>query len=213
MSSAAQYDVREPVRQRLHIVPPLPAVDMAAAQKAAADLLVALGVGIDSAPMVETPRRMAETYAEILSGSTFDLTPLENTEQSDGLLLVEDIPVRSLCERHMLPFVGVAQVGYVPGERILGPSKIARVVDYFGHRPQTQERLTKQVAEYLQEHLSPRGVGVGVVVEAEHSCRTLRGPQTVEAGTVASTLLGVLPTTWSSRAELPSLTRGRRNPR
>lgn len=211
MSSAAQYDIREPVRQRLHIVPTLPAVDLAAAQKAAADLLVALGVGIDSGPMVETPRRMAETYAEILSGSTFDLTPLESTEQSDGLLLVDDIPVRSLCERHMLPFGGVAQVGYLPGERILGPSKVARVVDYFCHRPQTQQRLTKQVAEYLQEQLSPRGIGV--VVEAEHSCRTLRGAQAVEAGTVASTLLGVLPTTWSSRVESLSSAGGRWNPR
>jgi GTP cyclohydrolase I len=210
MSSTATYDALDPVRQRLRVVPTSPSVDLAAAERAATDLLAALGVGLDSEAMAETPRRMAQAYAEMLSAPPFELTTFENTEQCDELLLVEDIPVRSLCEHHMLPFVGVAHVGYLPGERILGPSKVARVVDYFGQRPQTQERMTQQVAEYLQEQLSPRGLGV--VIEATHSCSTLRGVQAVDARTHTSTLLGALRWAWSSRAEFLSLTRGRQNP-
>jgi GTP cyclohydrolase IA len=209
MSSTAQSAAPDPIRQRLRVVPTLPSVDMAAAQNAATDLLAALGVGLDSEAMAETPRRMAQAYAAMLSVPAFELTTFENVGHRDELLLVEDIPVRSLCECHMLPFVGVAHVGYLPGERILGPSKFAWVVAYFGRRPQTQERLTEQVAEYLQEQLSPRGIGV--VIEAEHSCQALRGMGAVGARTRTSTLLGALRWAWSSRAEFLSLTAGRRN--
>jgi GTP cyclohydrolase I len=123
-------------------------------------------------------------------------------------VLVEDIPVRSLCEHHMLPFTGVAHVGYLPGDRILGLSKIARLVNHYAARAQTQERLTKQVAEHLDTHLAPRGVGV--VVEAEHTCMSLRGVRATGTRTVTSAMLGILRTDPSSRAELLALARGRR---
>jgi GTP cyclohydrolase IA len=183
-------------------------VDLAAAEQAAADLLAALGLPIDSADMVDTPRRMAQAYAEMLRVGAFDFTTFPNTEAYDELVLVEDVPVRSVCEHHMLPFVGVAHIGYLPDERILGLSKFARVVDFFSHRAQTQERLTKQIAEHLQEQLSPRGVGV--VIEAEHTCMSLRGVRAVGARTITSALFGTLREDPSSRAEFLSLTRRRK---
>jgi GTP cyclohydrolase I len=182
-------------------------VDLAAAEKAAADLLLALGQPLEGPDMVDTPRRMAAAYTEMLAVGAFDLTTFPNSEGYDELVLVEDIPVRSLCEHHMLPFMGVARIGYLPADRILGLSKFARVVDFFSHRAQTQERLTKQIAEYLQEHLAPRGVGV--VLEAEHTCMSLRGVRAVGARTVTSALFGTLREDASSRAEFLSLTRGR----
>jgi len=185
--------------------------DLRAAEKAAADLLTALGLAIDRDEMVETPRRMAHALAEMLTVPAYDCTTFANTEGYDELVLVQDIPVRSLCEHHMLPFVGVAHIGYLPGDRILGLSKFARVVDFFGHRPQTQERLTKQIAEHLDQQLSPRGVGV--VLEAEHTCMSLRGVRAVGARTVTSALFGHLREDASARAEFLSLTRGRKEAR
>jgi len=170
--------------------------------------LVALGLPIDTDEMAETPRRMAHAFAEMLEVPSFDFTTFANTEGYDELVLVENIPVRSLCEHHMLPFFGVAHVGYLPGERILGLSKFARVVDFFAQRPQTQERLTKQVAEHLQQQLDPRGVGV--VIEAEHTCMSLRGVRAVGARTVTSTLFGSLREDAAARAEFLTLTRGRK---
>lgn len=184
-------------------------VDLASAEKAAADLLQALGLPMDTDGMAETPRRMAHAYAEMLSVGAFDFTTFDNAEGYDELVLVEDIPVRSLCEHHMLPFTGVAHIGYLPGDRILGLSKFARVVDFFGHRPQTQERLTKQIAEHLQDQLSPRGVGV--VIEAEHTCMSLRGVRAAGSRTVTSALFGTLRENPSSRAEFLSLTRRHRD--
>jgi GTP cyclohydrolase I len=180
-------------------------VDLVAAERAASDLLTALGLPIDSTEMSETPRRMAHAYTEMLEVGAFDFTTFPNTEGYDELVLVEDIPVRSVCEHHMLPFVGVAHIGYLPRDRILGLSKFARVVDFFSHRAQTQERLTKQVAEHLRDQLSPRGVGV--VIEAEHTCMTLRGVRASGARTVTSALFGTLRENPSSRAEFLSLTR------
>jgi GTP cyclohydrolase I len=141
----------------------------------------------------------------MLDVGEFDFTTFANTEQYDELVLVHGIPLRSMCEHHMLPFVGVAHVGYLPGERILGLSKFARVVQFFSHRAQTQERLTKQIAEHLQDHLAPRGVGV--VIEAEHSCMSVRGIRAAGARTVTSALFGALRDNPSSRAEFLSLTR------
>ena len=186
-------------------------IDLVAAEKAAADLLTALGQPIDGPDMVDTPRRMAHAYAEMLDVGAFDLTTFPNTEGYDELVLVEDIPLRSLCEHHMLPFVGVAHIGYLPADRILGLSKFARVVDFFSHRTQTQERLTKQIAEHLQQHLAPRGVGV--VVEAEHTCMTLRGVRAHGTRTVTSALFGALRENPSSRAEFLSLVRPERGAR
>ena len=195
-----------PWRPRMSAAPA--AVDLPAAEQAAADLLRALGQPLESVHMADTPRRLARAYAEMLTVSSFDFTTFPNTEGYDELVLVEDIPVRSLCEHHMLPFVGVAHVGYLPADRVLGLSKFARVVDFYGHRTQTQERLTKQVADHLQRHLDPRGVGV--VIEAEHTCMSLRGVRAVGTRTVTSALLGTLRTDPSSRAEFLALTHGRR---
>ena len=132
-------------------------VDLLAAERAATDLLRALGQPIESDGMAETPRRMAHAYAEMLTSDNFDFTTFPNAEGYDELVVVEDIPVRSVCEHHMLPFVGVAHLGYLPADRILGLSKLARLVELYAHRAQTQERLTQQIAEHLDQHLAPRG--------------------------------------------------------
>lgn len=179
-------------------------VDLRAAEKAAADLLTALGQRIEG-DTERTPLRMARAYAEMLTPPEFEMTTFANTDGYDELVLVNDIPVRSVCAHHMLPFVGVAHVGYLPAARIVGLSKLARVVDFFAHRAQTQERLTLQIAERLDDQLAPRGVGV--VVEAEHSCMTVRGARALGTRTVTSALLGSLRESHASRAEFLSLAR------
>lgn len=186
-------------------------VDLEAAERAATDMLAALGLPIDSEDMFETPRRLVHAYAEMLTVPDFDLTTFSNSAGYDELVLVSDIPVRSLCEHHLLPFTGVAHVGYLPGERILGLSKFARTVDFFARRAQTQERLTTQIAHHLQEGLAP--AGVGVVIEAEHTCMSLRGARAEGTRTVTTTLLGRLRKDPTSRAEFLSLTRDRRSTR
>jgi GTP cyclohydrolase I len=153
--------------------------------------------------MAATPKRMAHAYAELLTPRGFDLTTFPNDDGYDELVLVRDIPIRSVCEHHLLPFIGRAHVGYLPGRRILGLSKLARVVELHAHGPQVQERLTKEIADWLLDRLSPRGVGV--VIEAEHLCMTLRGVQAAGARTTTSTLLGALRTDARSRAEFLNL--------
>ena len=179
-------------------------VDLVAAERAAAEFLRALGIEVETENMRGTPGRMARAYAELFTPRPFDLTTFPNEEGYDELVLARAIPVRSVCEHHLLPFVGVALVGYLPGERILGLSKLARIVEHFARRPQVQERLTKQVADWLAEHLSPQGVGV--VIEAEHSCMTLRGVQATGSTTVTSTMLGSLREDARSRQEFFALT-------
>jgi GTP cyclohydrolase I len=188
----------------LRVVPPAEGVDLVGAESAAAAFLTALGVATDASAAGDTPRRMARAYAEMLSPRSFDLTTFANDEDYDELVLARGIPVHSVCEHHMLPFLGTAHVGYLPGERILGLSKLARVVELFAHRPQVQERLTKQVADWLQTHLQPRGVGV--VIEAEHMCMTLRGVRAGGTSTITSALLGTLREDPRSRAEFLALT-------
>jgi GTP cyclohydrolase I len=177
--------------------------DPVAAERAAAAFLAALGIDLDTESRRETPGRMARAYAEMLAPRPFDLTTFPNDEGYDELVLARGIPVHSVCEHHLLPFIGVAHVGYLPGVRILGLSKLARVVEMFARRPQVQERLTQQVADWLQTNLAPRGVGV--VVEAEHLCMTLRGTRTAGASTVTSALKGHLRVNASSRAEFFSV--------
>jgi GTP cyclohydrolase IA len=179
-------------------------IDLAAAERGARQFLVALRVPLDAERMRDTPARMALAYAEMFTSPSFELTTFPNEEGYDELVLARSIPVRSACEHHLLPFVGVAHVGYLPGERILGLSNLARVVEYFAHRPQVQERLTKQIADWLAEHLAAEGVGV--VIEAEHSCMTLRGVQAAGTQTVTSALLGTLRNDARSRAEFFALT-------
>ena len=184
-------------------------MDLVEAEKAAAQLLTALGQPVHGPHMAETPRRMAHAYAELLTVGAFDLTTFPNDEAYDELVLARDIPVRSVCEHHMLPFVGVAHVGYLPDERILGLSKLARVVELHAHRPQVQERLTTQVADWLHAHLRPRGVGV--VVEAEHTCMTLRGVRAAGTTTITSSVRGAMRDDPRSRAEFLALTTGGRH--
>ena len=178
-------------------------VDLEAAYRAAADFLSALGVAIDQEDLRDTPARMARAYAELFDARPLRLTTFANDEGYDELVLARDIPFRTVCEHHLLPFSGVAHVGYLPGERIVGLSKLARLVEYFSARPQVQERLTKQVAECLATRL--RAPGVGVVLEAEHSCMTLRGVRALGAKTVTSALLGTLRADPRSRAEFFAL--------
>ena len=182
---------------------PAAAVDLVAAEHAAGQFLQALGVSLESESLQGTPGRMARAYAELFTPRSFDLTTFPDDEGYDELVLARSIPVRSVCEHHLLPFVGTAHVGYLPGERILGLSKLARIVEHFARRPQVQERLTKQVADWLSEHLRPQGVGV--VIEAEHSCMTVRGVQAVGASTVTSTLVGALRADARSRQEFFAL--------
>jgi GTP cyclohydrolase I len=190
-------------RPALRVVHEADGIDLDAAQAAAAQFLEALGISLDSESLRGTPARMARAYAELFTPRPFDLTTFPNDEGYDELVLARDIPVRSVCEHHLLPFTGVAHVGYLPGERILGLSKLARVVEYFASRPQVQERLTTQVAGWLEEHLHPHGVGV--VIEAEHTCMTVRGVQARGSDTVTSTLLGALRQDARSRQEFFSL--------
>ena len=167
-------------------------------------LLSGLGIDLDSESLHRTPERMAAALAELLTPRPFELTTFPNDGGYDELIVARGIPMRSLCEHHMLPFVGTAHIGYLPGERILGLSKLARVLEHFSHRPQVQERLTTQVAGWLQEQLDP--AGVGVVIEAEHLCMTLRGVQAPGTTTVTSSLLGTLRDDGRSRAEFLALT-------
>ncbi|MGA7419776.1 MAG: GTP cyclohydrolase I FolE [Acidimicrobiales bacterium] len=207
MTSTSAY--REPAadeRQERHlrVVGGTQPIDLMAAEQAVADLLVALGRDPSSEHLVDTPRRVAGAYAELLTAEPFDLTTFANDEGYDELILARNIPFHSLCEHHMLPFHGVAHVGYVPAERILGLSKLARVIELFARDLQVQERLTVQVADWLQEHLEPRGVGV--VLEAEHTCMTLRGVHATGSATVTSAVHGLLRDNASSRQEFFSLT-------
>ena len=167
-------------------------------------LLSGLGIDLTSESLQRTPERMAGALAELLTPRPFELTTFPNDGDYDELIVARGIPMRSLCEHHMLPFVGTAHIGYLPAERILGLSKLARVLEHFSRRPQVQERLTTQVAGWLQEHLEP--TGVGVVIEAEHLCMTLRGVQAPGTTTITSSLLGSLRTDARSRAEFLALT-------
>jgi GTP cyclohydrolase I len=205
MSQATQPDLIAAVPWRPRIAAGAPEVDLSAAGLAAGDLLHALGLRLDTEAMAETPRRMAHALAEMLTAPSFEFTTFSNTERYDELVLVEDIPVRSVCEHHMLPFTGVAQVGYLPGERILGLSKFARLVDFYARRPQTQERMTTQIADHLQTHLAPRGLGV--VIAAHHTCVSLRGARAQGTRTVTSALRGHLREDPAARAEFLQLTR------
>jgi GTP cyclohydrolase I len=198
--------LEETATTRLRILDERDTPDAAAAETAAAAFLGALGVDIAGPGLVDTPRRMAAAYSDLLTPRAFDLTTFPNDEGYDGLVLARRIPVQSVCEHHMLPFTGVAHVGYLPGERIVGLSKLARVVELFARRPQVQERLTVQIADWLATRLHPRGVGV--VVEAEHLCMTLRGVHAPGASTITSALQGVLREDPRSRAEFLALTSG-----
>jgi GTP cyclohydrolase IA len=190
------------------VAPPEPdeavrSIDADAAQRAAADLLLALGADLSDEGLRETPRRMAAAYAELLTPQPFRPTTFPN-DGYDELVLIRSIPFHSLCMHHLLPFHGVAHIGYLPGERILGLSKFARVVELFARDLQVQERMTKQIADWLQQRLAPKGVGV--VLEAEHLCMSLRGVQKFGAKTATSALHGLVRDDPRTRQEFLALT-------
>ena len=192
-------------RPTLEVVDRAHGVDLARAERAVTDLLAALGQDPASEQLLDTPRRVAATYAELLTPAPFTPTTFPNDEGYDELVLVRAIPFQSLCEHHLLPFAGVAHVGYLPADRILGLSKLARVVELFSRRLQLQERLTTQVADWLQDQLAPKGVGV--VLEAAHLCMSLRGVRAAGTHTVTSALHGLLRSDPRSRQEFLALTR------
>jgi GTP cyclohydrolase I len=175
-----------------------------AVEQAAAELLRALGADVDSEDLQETPRRVAAAYTELLTPQPFRATTFPNDDGYDELIVARSIPFHSLCMHHLLPFQGVAHVGYLPGARIIGLSKLGRVVEYFSRDLQIQERLTTQIAAWLQQELEPKGVGV--VLEAEHLCMSLRGVQKLGAKTVTSALRGLVRDDARTRQEFLALT-------
>jgi GTP cyclohydrolase I len=178
-------------------------IDLVAAERAAEDLLRAVGADLDTPDLAGTPRRVAASLAELLTPVEFSPTTFANEGDYDELVLVRDIPFQSLCMHHLLPFIGHAHVAYLPGDRIIGLSKLARVVEMFARDLQLQERMTVQIADWLDRELSPRGVGV--VLSAEHTCMTIRGVRKPGARTVTSALRGALRDDPRTRQELLSL--------
>ena len=178
-------------------------IDHEAVQRAVADLLGALGEDVDAEGVRETPRRVAGAYAELLTSPPFRLTTFPS-EGYEGLIVARSIPFHSLCMHHLLPFRGLAHVGYLPGERLVGLSKLARVVELFARDLQIQERLTVQIADWLEAALRP--AGVGVVLEAEHMCVSLRGVQRPGACSVTSALRGAIRDDDHTRREFLDLT-------
>jgi GTP cyclohydrolase I len=178
-------------------------LDLVAAERAALELLRAVGADVDAPGLIGTPRRVAASFAELLSPAEFAATSFPNEGRYDELVLVRDIPFHTLCMHHLLPFHGQAHVAYLPGERIIGISKLARVVEKFARDLQLQERLTVQIADWLEHELRPRGVGV--VISAEHTCMTIRGVLKPGARTVTSALRGSLRDDAGTRQELFSL--------
>jgi len=179
------------------------AADLDAATDAVKSLLLALGFDIADEGLRETPRRVAAALAELVTPLPFQMTTFANPEGYDELVLARGIPFHSLCQHHLLPFIGVAHIGYLPAERIAGLSKLGRTVDHFARSLQVQERLTTQIADCLQDALQPKGVGV--VLEAEHLCMSLRGVQK-PAKTVTSALLGAIRHDARARQEFLALT-------
>jgi GTP cyclohydrolase I len=189
-----------------------PVFDQERAERAIRELLIACGEDVTREGLLETPARVARAYQEMFAGLYTDPDEvLSKTfdESHEELVLVTDIPMFSSCEHHLVPFHGVAHVGYIPNEKgkVTGLSKLARLVDLYAKRPQVQERLTSQIANALVRRLDPRGVIV--VIEAEHLCMAMRGIRKPGARTTTSAVRGLLKDSSSSRAEALSLIKGR----
>ncbi len=183
-----------------------PAVSLPRAEAAVRELLAALGEDPDREGLRETPRRVARMYRDLFSGMGGDPAPhLQRTfaEAHSEIVLVRDIDFASLCEHHLLPFLGRAHVAYLPKDRVVGLSKLARTVEVFARRPQVQERLTAQVADAVMTHLD--ALGALVVIEAEHLCMKVRGVEKPNAVTVTSAVRGVFKSSSTSRAEAMAL--------
>jgi GTP cyclohydrolase I len=199
-----------PDATRLHSVPgpaPDPGTlpDVARASSAARELLLALGADLEDESLCDTPRRMAAALAEMLTPVPFEATTFPNDGGYDEMVVARSIPFHSLCEHHLLPFHGVAHIGYLPADRIIGLSKLARVVELFARRLQVQERMTVQIADWLAEQIAPKGIGV--VLEAEHLCMSLRGVHKPGTRTVTAALLGLIRDDSRTRQEFLGLVR------
>ncbi len=181
-------------------------VDVERIERAVREILLAVGEDPGREGLKATPRRVANMYAELLEGMQHE--PSEHLrsifhEKYDEVVLLRDIPFFSICEHHMMPFIGTANVAYLPDGKVLGVSKIARIVDCFAKRLQLQERLTAQVADFLMDNLKPKGVSV--VIEASHSCMTIWGIRKPNSEMVTSALRGLFKTDPRSRAEVLGL--------
>lgn len=166
------------------------AVDRAAAERAVADLLRALGRDVHEEPLLQTPGRVATSLIDLLTPTDVTATTFANAEGYCGPVVIREIPFHSLCEHHLMPFRGVAHVGYIPRDRIVGISTLPRIVEHFSRALQVQERLTVNIVDWLQRELDP--VGVGVVLEAEQLCMSLRGVGTPTTITITSAFRGTM---------------------
>ena len=179
-------------------------------ERAVREILLAIGEDPDRAGLVETPTRVANMYEEIVAGlHDYPRRHLKLFDEgnNDEMVVVRDIPMYSMCEHHLLPFIGKAHIAYIPSDgRVIGLSKLARIVDSFSKKPQLQERLTSQIADFLDKELSPQGVAV--VIEAEHLCMTMRGARAAGAKTQTSALRGSMRKDAKTRAEAMALLRG-----
>ncbi len=187
-------------------------IDSARAEAAVRELLVAIGEDPDRPGLQDTPARVARAYAETFAGlwqDPYDILATTFDENHDELVLVKDIPMYSTCEHHLVPFHGVAHVGYIPGAdgRVTGLSKVARLVEVYARRPQVQERMTRQIADALDDVLKPQGVIV--VIEAEHLCMAMRGIRKPGTTTVTSAVRGIFRDNAATRSEAMSLVLGR----
>ncbi|WP_024794240.1 GTP cyclohydrolase I [Tomitella biformata] len=187
------------------VIRPDSRIDLRAAERAMSDLLLALGRDPGDPHVVDTPRRVARYFREMLEPATFTLTTFPNDGEYHDMVLVRDIEFTSLCQHHLVPFRGIAHVAYLPGERVVGLSKLARVVDHFARDLQTQERLTTQIADFLQERL--QADGVAVQLEAEHLCMSMRGVRSASARTTTCALRGQLDTNPTLRGEFRAAVR------
>ena len=187
-------------------------MDKARIEAAVRELLIAIGEDPDREGLVETPNRVARMYEEIYAGLEEDPRKhlkIFNEDNNDEMVIVRDIPLYSICEHHLIPFIGKAHIAYIPGNgKVIGLSKLARIVNCFAKRPQLQERLTSQVADFLYENLEPQGVAV--VVEAEHLCMTMRGARASGSQTRTSAMRGIMRSDARTRAEALSLLSGTR---
>lgn len=180
-------------------------IDRLKVEKAVYDLLIAIGEDVNREGLHETPQRVARMYEEILSGMNSDakkhLKLFSESSSNSGAVIVKDIPVYSLCEHHLLPFMGSVHIAYIPeGGKIIGLSKFSRIVDCFAKRLQVQERLTDQIAKFIYENV--KSEGVAVIMEAEHLCMTMRGAKAVGSKTRTTSFYGVLNEDKDKRAEV-----------
>ena len=181
-------------------------IDLERIEKAVVEILSAVGEDIEREGLKSTPKRVARMYAELLGGMKRD--PKENlksvfTENYDEIVLLRDVPFYSICEHHLMPFIGTANIAYFPDGKLLGVSKLARIVDCFAHQMQLQERLTSQIANFIMDNLRPKGVAV--VLEAAHSCMTIRGIKKPGSTMVTSALRGIFKKDSRTRSEVMSL--------